>query len=184
MDIRELASIKSGFFEALEKANTEGSLLELKGAYVGKKRGVIADLLARIPSLPSEERKAFGQSVNLLKQEVEEALNRALSGLNAKKSAIPKMDLTLPGKGSHRGHLHPLTTVRREREEIFSSMGYAVASGPEVEDPYHNFEALNTPADHPSRTSRTPSTSKREIFSSGRRPPPCRSARWKLESRL
>ncbi len=151
MDIRELASIKSGFFEALEKANTEGSLLELKGAYVGKKRGVIADLLARIPSLPSEERKAFGQSVNLLKQEVEEALNRALSGLNAKKSAIPKMDLTLPGKGSHRGHLHPLTTVRREIEEIFISMGYAVASGPEVEDPYHNFEALNTPADHPSR---------------------------------
>lgn len=147
----ELVRIKSGFFEALGKAESEGSLMELKGNYVGKKRGILADLLARIPTLPPEERKAFGQSVNLLKQELEEALSRAIADLNMKKSAIPQMDITLPGKGSDRGHLHPLTIVRREIEDIFISMGYAVAAGPEVEDPYHNFEALNTPADHPSR---------------------------------
>lgn len=151
MGSEELARIKSGFFEALGKAETEGSLMELKGNYVGKKRGILADLLSRIPTLPPEERKAFGQSVNLLKQELEEALTLAIADLNRKKSAIPQIDMTLPGKGSERGHLHPLTIVRREIENIFISMGYAVAAGPEVEDPYHNFEALNTPADHPSR---------------------------------
>jgi len=151
MGVEELAGIKSGFFAELEKVRTEGELLELKGNYVGKKRGVVPDLLAKIPSLPPEERKAFGHSVNLLKQEIEGALNSAMADLDRKKSAIPPIDITAPGTGSERGHLHPLTIVRREIEEIFISMGYAVASGPEVEDPYHNFEALNTPADHPSR---------------------------------
>lgn len=151
MGAEELAKIQTDFFNELHRVQTEGELLELKGNYIGKKRGVIVDLLAKIPSLPADERKSFGQSVNLLKQEVETALNNALADLNRKKSAIPLIDLTLPGKGSERGHLHPLTIVRREIEDIFISMGYAVAAGPEVEDPYHNFEALNTPADHPSR---------------------------------
>lgn len=151
MGVDELAAIKNRFFNELRNVSSEGELLELKGNYVGKKRGVIVDLLSRIPSLPPEERKAFGQSVNILKQEVEEALGNAVSELNKKKSAIPPIDLSLPGRSPETGHLHPLTTVRREIEEIFISMGYAVAAGPEVEDPYHNFEALNTPADHPSR---------------------------------
>lgn len=151
MGAEELARIKTGFFDELRNAGSEGELLELKGNYVGKKRGIIVDLLSKIPSLPPEERKAFGQSVNALKQEVEEALGNALSELNRKKCAIPPFDLSLPGRSPERGRLHPLTTVRGEIEEIFISMGYAVATGPEVEDPYHNFEALNTPADHPSR---------------------------------
>jgi phenylalanyl-tRNA synthetase alpha chain len=147
----ELVRIKTDFFNELKRVENESALLELKGNYIGKKRGIIVDLLSKIPSLPPDERKTFGQSINQLKQEIEEAINNYLTGLNIRKSAIAKVDLTLPGKNTERGHLHPLTIVRREIEDIFISMGYAVATGPEVEDPYHNFEALNTPSDHPSR---------------------------------
>lgn len=144
-------SIRGECRAALEEARTESDVLDIKGRFTGKKRGVLQDLMAQLKSVPPEERPAFGQQVNALKEELEGLVGEALERVRAAKSALPPVDVTLPGLSPLQGHLHPVTRVRREIEDIFVSMGYAVAAGPEVEDPYHNFEALNTPADHPSR---------------------------------
>ncbi len=147
----DLENIKREFQIELSKASSESDLFELKGKFIGKKRGLISELLEKIPSLSQEERKVFGKEVNLLKKFFESEISKSFDNIQKKKSSIPKMDLTLPGRNLFSGKIHPLSQVREEIEDIFISMGYTIASGPEIEDPYHNFEALNTPEDHPSR---------------------------------
>ncbi|MCI4398283.1 MAG: phenylalanine--tRNA ligase subunit alpha [Acidobacteria bacterium] len=144
-------ALRDEWLKALDEAQTESEVLELKGRFVGKKRGKIQDLLMQLKSAPPEERPLLGQAVNKLKGDAEAAIEAALKRVRAKRTQLEPIDVTLPGLRPNAGHLHPITRVRREIEDIFVSMGYAVAMGPEVEDPYHNFEALNTPADHPSR---------------------------------
>ncbi len=144
-------ALRNEWLKELESARSESEVLELKGRIAGKKRGKIQNLLSELKSAPVEERPALGQAVNRLKCEVEAAVQAALNRVRAKRAEFPPLDVTLPGIRPNIGHLHPITRVRREIEDIFVSMGYAVATGPEVEDQYHNFEALNTPADHPSR---------------------------------
>ena len=151
MHLERIERIRRDFSRDIEAASTESALLEVKGRYVGKKRGVLQELMAALKTLPPEERRAFGQSVNALKEEMEAGVEAALGRIRAARNAPPPVDVTLPGIRPELGTIHPISRVRREIEEIFLSMGYAVASGPEVEDAYHNFEALNTPADHPSR---------------------------------
>lgn len=151
MDYIDFENIKREFDNDLSACQSEKSLFELKGKYIGKKRGIIADLLQKIPSLPQEKRKSFGRDVNLLKKYLEEKISEAFSKIEEAKSSLPRMDLTLPGRNVFFGKLHPLSQIKEEIEDIFISMGYTVVTGPEIEDPYHNFEALNTPEDHPSR---------------------------------
>lgn len=144
-------AIRSDFSREIAACRTESEVLDVKGRYTGKKRGVLQELMAALKEVPPAERAAYGQAVNALKVELEGGVEDALSRVRAARRAPPLVDVTLPGVRHGRGRVHPLTRVRREIERIFLSMGYAVASGPEVEDAYHNFEALNTPADHPSR---------------------------------
>lgn len=122
--------------------------------YVGK-GGVVAELLASIPSLPPEQRGAVGKGANLLKREILEAIAAKKSELEAAEVEAQRsgagFDPTMPGAPTDRGSLHPLTTVRREVEDIFLSMGYQIADGPEVELDEFNFQKLNIPLDHPSR---------------------------------
>jgi len=122
--------------------------------YIGK-QGVVASMLASIPSLPPEERKGAGQGANQLKQAVLAAIEERASQLaDASLEAERKgdgWDPTLPPAPVQRGSLHPVTQVLREVEDLFQSMGYAVLDGPEVELDYYNFEALNFPPDHPAR---------------------------------
>jgi phenylalanyl-tRNA synthetase alpha chain len=151
MQASRFSEVLQGFHEAAAAARTESEVLDLKGRYTGKKRGILTDLMAAMKDLPPSERPAYGQSVNALKAELEAGVESALERVRALRNAPPAVDATLPGVRPARGLLHPITRVRREIESIFLSMGYAVATGPEVEDAYHNFEALNTPADHPSR---------------------------------
>jgi phenylalanyl-tRNA synthetase alpha chain len=151
MSVEKIASIREEFQRELAAAAEESQVLEVKGRFLGKKRGVVQDLLAALKETPPEERRAFGQAVNALKTDLEAAVEEALERVRSRRKTPPAVDLTLPGIAPEPGGLHPVTRVRREIEEIFLSMGYAVADGPEVEDAYHNFEALNTPADHPSR---------------------------------
>ena len=127
----------------------------LRLAWLGRKQGVLRDLLAKIGSVPAEQRKAFGAEVNELRQAVEARL-AALDGELAERERQEKLqrekvDVTLPGRQPRLGSLHPVSLVEREIEEIFAELGYSVAEGPEVEDEFHNFEALNMPADHPAR---------------------------------
>jgi phenylalanyl-tRNA synthetase alpha chain len=108
-----------------------------------------------IPSLPSEQRAAFGQQINSLKTEVTnivEELIKKVSGEATLKAKHEIFDITLPGKRPFVGKRHPLTQTIDDIKEVFARLGFDVVYGPEVESEYYNFEALNIPADHPSRT--------------------------------
>ena len=137
-------------------ATDEEALKAIERAYTGKD-GVVAGLLAAIPTLDPSERRAAGIAANGLKQTVLEAIGSrreelAAGALAARRSG-EGFDPTLPAPRPSRGSLHPLTRVTRELEDLFASMGYEVLDGPEVELGHYNFEALNIPADHPARDS-------------------------------
>jgi phenylalanyl-tRNA synthetase alpha chain len=127
----------------------------LRVQWVGRKQGILRGLLDGISRVEPAERRAYGQSVNTLKERVEERLaeldERLTAGEREAARRAAAIDLTLPGRRPALGSLHPVTRVQREIEAIFAELGYSVAEGPEVEDDFHNFEALNFPPDHPAR---------------------------------
>ncbi len=127
----------------------------LRLRWTGRKQGTVRTLLARIGEVPPEERKEFGQAVNRLRQAVEQRLESLELEIADREAAAgaeaARVDVTLPGRRPHLGTLHPVTLVVQEITEIFAALGYSVAEGPEVEDDYHNFTALNMPEGHPAR---------------------------------
>jgi len=130
------------------------ALDELRIRYLGKK-GEITALLKSLGGMEPEARKAFGQAVNRAKGDVAGAINQQKqvledAALNAR-LASETIDVTLPGRGQHRGGLHPVTRTLQRMDDIFSRLGYDIATGPEVEDDFHNFESLNFPPHHPAR---------------------------------
>jgi len=126
----------------------------LRVKYLGKK-GLVTDLLKQMGSLPAEERPAFGKLVNELKAAVAEKIDAALAEADKKalesKLASGWVDVSLPGDGIPAGSTHPLYDVREEIIDFFAQMGFAVDLGRDIETDWYNFEALNTPPDHPSR---------------------------------
>lgn len=143
--------------EARAKAAACGDAAELKALereYVSK-GGVIAQLLAAVPGLSPAQRPLAGRSANQLKQAVLAAIAERRAALQADALSAERsgqgFDPSLPPPRTRRGSLHPITQVTRELEDLFTSMGYLILDGPEVELDYYNFEALNTPPDHPSR---------------------------------
>jgi phenylalanyl-tRNA synthetase alpha chain len=102
-------------------------------------------------SLPPEARREFGSLVNTLKTAIETAIEDKRRALSESRPPSGSVDVTLPGRRQPIGHVHPLMRVRQQVEDIFSRMGYEILEGPEVEDDFHNFEALNMPPDHPAR---------------------------------
>ncbi|NOY17567.1 MAG: phenylalanine--tRNA ligase subunit alpha [Gammaproteobacteria bacterium] len=141
--------------KAEASAASELSVLDdVRVRYLGKK-GKLTLQLKRIGSLPAELRPSFGKWVNLAKNQVQEQIAVCKdvlkqSSLN-EKLAEESIDVTLPGRRSARGGLHPVTRTLQRLEDIFVSMGFTVAEGPEIEDDFHNFEALNIPPSHPAR---------------------------------
>jgi len=137
----------------LAEAGGEAELARIKSTYLGKS-GSIAALLRAIPSLDIDERRPAGRAVNDAKKSVEELFARrqeALRGAALAKSGPNPTDTSLPGRASWRGHIHPVTRAWDEICDIFSSMGYSIQEGPEVETDWHCFEALNIPQGHPAR---------------------------------
>ena len=126
----------------------------LRVRYLGKK-GEVTALLKSLGGMAPAERKTLGQAVNRAKQAVQQALNERRVGLEEAaleaQLATERVDVTLPGRGRDRGGLHPVTRAMQRIVDLFSRLGFDVATGPEVEDDYHNFEALNFPAHHPAR---------------------------------
>jgi len=143
--------------EAGKGVSTRAEFERLKGRWLGRDRGLVPELFAKLKSLPPAERAGFGARANVAKTEVEEGIGRLGRELEAREAAsrdrAAAVDVTLPGRGGRTGGLHPITIVRRQIEDIFLRMGYSIADGPEVENDFHNFEALNFPADHPARDS-------------------------------
>ena len=122
--------------------------------FLGRKSGSITALFKEISNVPAEDRRAFGQAVNALKQEAESRLEEAEKALReaVRSSEARDMDLTLPGRlPAYEGSRHPLTQTLHDIRRIFESYGFTVEEGPEIEDDWHNFTALNFPPDHPAR---------------------------------
>ncbi len=120
--------------------------------FLSRKQGVVTALMKRIPEIAPEDRKAYGQDVNALKQRVEERLEGAQQALASGPSAGGgRIDVTLPGRPVPEGSLHPLTETMDLIVHVFTSYGFQIAEGTEVEDDWHNFTALNFPDDHPAR---------------------------------
>lgn len=149
-----LEALEREALEELSKASSRDSLQQARARYLGRK-GEVASLLKGLGALSPDQRKGAGEAINSLKTRLEEAFDRAIEELDDKdkKQRIEseRIDVTLPGRYLHPGRLHPVTQVLHEIEEIFLSIGFDVAEGPEVELDYYNFEALNFPKDHPAR---------------------------------
>lgn len=122
--------------------------------YLGKK-GELSLLARHIKDVPDKDRAKFGESTNRVKTSLSEAIALKREGFEEKKRATDleteSIDVTLPGRPATMGHIHPVTSVLNEIEDIFVSMGFRVVTGPDMEDEFHNFEALNIPVDHPAR---------------------------------
>ncbi|MCB1693722.1 MAG: phenylalanine--tRNA ligase subunit alpha [Pseudomonadales bacterium] len=140
--------------EAVNAATDAAELDRVRVQYLGKK-GELTDLLKGLGKLSSEERPAAGAAINTAKESVQAAINARKETLDdsaiADRLAKETIDVTLPGRNAERGGLHPTTIVLRRIEAFFRSAGYDVVEGPEIEDDYHNFEALNLPQHHPAR---------------------------------
>ncbi|HBQ00759.1 MAG TPA: phenylalanine--tRNA ligase subunit alpha [Gammaproteobacteria bacterium] len=140
--------------QAIEHACDEKSLDALRVQYLGKK-GSFTDLLKSLGKLPVDERPTAGEKINQAKKALQQAIEShrgevVSAALDARLNA-ERLDVTLPGRRQSKGGLHPITITIERIKSIFAAAGYDVAEGPEIEDDYHNFEALNIPAHHPAR---------------------------------
>jgi len=144
-------TLRSQFQSRLAAAATGRDLKAIDDEFLSRKSGSITALMQTLKSLPPEERRAFGAAVNALKSEIETALTERRAALDASRPPAGAVDVTLPGRQRAAGRIHPLMRVRQDVEDIFARMGYEILEGPEVEDDFHNFEALNMPPDHPAR---------------------------------
>ena len=141
--------------EALEQIQAEDAEIEqIKIKYLGKK-GELTAVLRGMGALSAEERPIVGQLANEVRAAIEEAIAQKAKEAQAKalekKLKAEKLDVTMPGTPTRVGHVHPLTQVQRELEDIFIGMGFSIVEGPEVELDYYNFQALNIPENHPAR---------------------------------
>ncbi len=152
--VQDLSEIVGAAEQAVAAAADPAALDGVRVQYLGKK-GVLTEYLKGLGQVPAEERPRVGQAVNEAKQRLQAAIKGRGEVLETerlqRKLASEAVDVTLPGRGQLPGGFHPVTRTLRRMERIFAEMGFEVAEGPEVEDDYHNFEALNIPAHHPAR---------------------------------
>ena len=139
------------FRAELAEVRTDAALQALRTRWVGRKGSWVAAFMEALASATPDQKKALGRGANELKKEVEAAVAEREAQLAATRRPANAVDITLPGRVPQLGYRHPLSLVRDEVIEIFSRLGYQVLEGPEIEDDYHNFEALNMPASHPAR---------------------------------
>jgi phenylalanyl-tRNA synthetase alpha chain len=149
--MEDIAPLKAAALADFAAAPNLAALEQAKGAYLGA-QGRFTALMKQLGALPKEQKPAAGKAINEAKAELEAALAARRSELELQ-AALPKepTDLSLPGRRRLLGRLHPLTQVTEDIVRSFRKLGFVVADGPEVEDDYHCFDALNTPADHPAR---------------------------------
>ena len=147
----DIDRLRQQFRDELSSIASEADLKRAHDRFLGRKNGVVATLMKSVAGAAPDERRALGQLANAFKTEIEEALAARQAQLAAARAPVGAVDVTLPGRELPLGHRHPLTTVRQQIEAIFSRMGYEILEGPEAEDDYHNFQALNMPPEHPAR---------------------------------
>ena len=152
--MESIEQLKQTTLKQIDKAPDIKSLDDIKVAVMGKK-GTLTDEMKKLALLSVEEKKQMGQMLNVVKSEIEKALETKKQDLYTKelneKLAKETIDVTLPVREENIGRIHPVSKIYEEVVAIFGEMGFEVADGPDIEDQFHNFNALNTPANHPAR---------------------------------
>ncbi len=152
--LQETDQIEQTALEEAGRAEDSRSLYEVKMKFLGR-MGIVITLLKKMKDIPAELRPAFGKRVNDLREKLEKDFAAYEEKLRKRemeqKLSSESVDVTMPGRRSKKGALHPVTRVKNELIDIFAGMGFEIFEGPEIETDYYNFTALNTPADHPAR---------------------------------
>ena len=152
--MQELSHLINQAQQAIFQAVDLAMLEQLRVQWLGKK-GVLTERLKQLGNLPAEQRPQVGQAVNEAKKILQQAIETRRTALQsaqlAAQLAAERIDVTLPGRGQAKGGLHPITQTLQRIEKLFIQIGFSIEEGPEIEDDYHNFEALNIPAHHPAR---------------------------------
>jgi phenylalanyl-tRNA synthetase alpha chain len=147
----DIASLRQLFDNDLAAARAEAELRAVRDKYLSRKNGLVSGFMKTVAGAPVEQRASLGQAANEFKAHVETSIEARLAGASAQRPAADAIDVTLPGRPPLLGHRHPLSILRERIEAIFLRQGFLIVEGPELEDDYHNFEALNMPAEHPAR---------------------------------
>ncbi len=150
----KLTHIRNDFTKSLKSAKNQEDLESLRVKYLGRK-GVLTDVLKSLKELSVDEKKTIGKLANELKNSFAGLISEKQSSIkkmqSGEKGNTLSIDITLPGRSFPKGSLHPITIIMGEIIDVFSTMGFEIEDGPEIEEDYYNFEALNIPPDHPAR---------------------------------
>ena len=147
---KTIKKVKTSFQSDLKSCKTSEDLEQLRIKYLGR-RGQLTDLFNQFGTLSNKDKPKYGKTLNVLKSDLTTSYNEKLTVLNLDQGNDDKRDFSLPGYALPKGNIHPLEHVTDEIKSIFQSIGFSVAYGPEIDDDYHNFEALNVPKHHPAR---------------------------------
>jgi len=151
-----LEALRTEALAAIEQAGDLRALEEIRVNYIGRNKGV-NEVMRAMRDLASEDRPVVGQAANVVKEAITQALDASKARIESaeaeRKAETERLDLSLPGRRPPKGHLHPVSQVVDEMLDIFGGLGFQVATGPDIETEYYNFDALNTPEDHPARDS-------------------------------
>src|SRR5688500_18587892 len=149
IDRSTIDALRADFRARLVDVRTDADLKALQDELLSRKSGTVTGLLKQLGTLPPDAKREFGALINTLKNEIETAIDERRTAMAATRPPAGAVDVTLPGRELPIGRIHPLMRVRQDVEGIFTRMGYEILEGPEVEDDFHNFEALNLPPGHP-----------------------------------
>ena len=152
--LQQLQQLTAEATAAFQQADSLDALEAIRVEYLGTKQGRLKAAQKQMGQVASEDKPGAGKQFNATKQAIEAGFEEArqrLSGAGGSRGADPTFDNTLPGEAICGGHLHPITQTIEELKDIMGRLGFSVADGPEIEDAWHNFEALNIPAEHPAR---------------------------------
>jgi phenylalanyl-tRNA synthetase alpha chain len=147
----DLDRLEAEGLEAFQSASTPADVEAARIEFLGQKHGRVRAAQERLKTLPAHAKRGFGQRFNEVKSRLEAAWEAAGERVAEPKRTAGALDVTLPGRRRKLGHIHPLTQTANELIDVFGRLGFSVARGPEVEDVFHNFEALNIPPSHPAR---------------------------------
>ncbi|MFY7697718.1 MAG: phenylalanine--tRNA ligase subunit alpha [Legionella sp.] len=152
--MQDIITLQQQAISAVEKSQTMGELESIRVDYLGKK-GKLTEILKNLVHLPAVEKPKMGQLVNQIKREISDAIEKKSIQLKEayleKKLASEQIDVTLAGRDSYFGSIHPITQVKKRINDYFSRLGFDIVSGPEIETEFYNFETLNIPSHHPAR---------------------------------
>jgi len=146
----KIKEIEKNFSSEIEIISLPEHVEKIRVKYLGRK-GVITSLLKQVAALPNDQKPVFGKLLNNLKTNITTRISEKSASIKPLKRAEAKLDISLPGIKPVVGSKHPLTLITQEIKEIFFGLGFETVTGPEIETEYYNFEALNTPEDHPAR---------------------------------